>query len=150
MPTATDFRVRTQRPTAWPLTWGAWSTWPTLERRSLLPEQIRQQAHRLRTPLSVIDLITDTMRLGRGKNPACADRLDHIHQAVGRLSAALVHLLRLVGVGTDGGRALARHRDQQRFSPRQAPRARRLAADDTGRQARRPRPWRQLDVVARV
>lgn len=35
-----------------------------LERRSLLAEQARQQAHRLRTPLSVIELIAETLQLG--------------------------------------------------------------------------------------
>ena len=60
-----------------------------LERRSLLAEQVRQQAHRLRTPLSVIDLITETMQLQMADDASRADRLARIQGAAGSLATEL-------------------------------------------------------------
>jgi signal transduction histidine kinase len=126
-----------------------------LERRSLLAEQARQQAHLLRTPLSVIDLIAETLlletddatrgerlariqgaattlttklsdmvhanRFGDGPVRRCdvsalaadivrafggdvvvgSDHGDVVPVERASFEAAVVHVLRLIGVGTD-------------------------------------------------
>jgi len=59
------------------------------ERRSLLAEQARQQAHRLRTPLSIIDLIAETLQLEGELEPGRAERLARIQSAAGSLANEL-------------------------------------------------------------
>jgi signal transduction histidine kinase len=60
-----------------------------LERRSLLAEQARQQAHALRTPLSVIDVIVETLRLESHHDLSSAERLSRIQGAAGSLATVL-------------------------------------------------------------
>jgi hypothetical protein len=60
-----------------------------LERRSLLAEQARQLAHRLRSPLSIIGLIAETLQLERQDDPNRADRLARIQAAAGSLATEL-------------------------------------------------------------
>lgn len=74
-----------------------------LERRSLLAEQARRQAHRLRTPLSVIDLITETMQLEGQQDPQRAERLARIHSAAGSLATELSDAVKSTRFG-DGPR----------------------------------------------
>jgi len=74
-----------------------------LERRSLLAEQARQHAHRLRTPLSVIDLIAETMRLESDADPSHADRLARIQSAAGNLATVLADSVKSTRFG-DGPR----------------------------------------------
>jgi signal transduction histidine kinase len=74
-----------------------------LERRSLLAEQARQQAHRLRTPLSVIDLISETMQLEHEDDAQRAERLARIHSAAGSVAAELSNAVKSTRFG-DGPR----------------------------------------------
>jgi signal transduction histidine kinase len=74
-----------------------------LERRSLLAEQVRQQAHSLRTPLSVIDLVTETMQLQAGDDTNRADRLARIRGASGSLATELSDAVKATRFG-DGPR----------------------------------------------
>jgi hypothetical protein len=60
-----------------------------LERRSLLAEQSRQQAHTLRTPLSVIDVIVETLKIECHHDPSSAERLSRIQGAAGSLATVL-------------------------------------------------------------
>lgn len=60
-----------------------------LERRSLLAEQARQQAHAMRTPLNVIALITESLKLEFSAHPDCTDRLERVISAVSDLSSTL-------------------------------------------------------------
>ncbi len=60
-----------------------------LERRSLLAEQAREQAHRLRSPLSVIELVSETLQLELGEDRARAERLQRVLDAVSILSTHL-------------------------------------------------------------
>lgn len=60
-----------------------------LERRSLLAEQARQLAHRMRTPLSVIELICETLQIELADDRPTAERLSPVLDAVSRLSATL-------------------------------------------------------------
>jgi len=60
-----------------------------LELRSLLAEQARQQAHRLRTPLNVITLITETLQLESPDDPAVSDRLRRLLTSVLTLTNCL-------------------------------------------------------------
>jgi signal transduction histidine kinase len=74
-----------------------------LERRSLLAEQARQQAHRLRTPLSVIELIAETLQLEGPDGTERAARLARIQQAAGTLAGELTDAVRSTRFG-DGPR----------------------------------------------
>ena len=74
-----------------------------LERRSLLAEQARQQAHRLRTPLSVIDLIAETMQLESHADTQRAERLARIQSAAGSLATELSEAVKSTRFG-DGPR----------------------------------------------
>jgi hypothetical protein len=65
-----------------------------LERRSLLAEQAREQAHRLRSPLSVIELISETLQLEVGEEPGRAERLQRVLDAVSTLSMNLTQSVR--------------------------------------------------------
>lgn len=60
-----------------------------LERRSLLAEQAREQAHRLRSPLSVIELVSETLQLEIGDDRGRAERLQRVLDAVSTLSMKL-------------------------------------------------------------
>ena len=60
-----------------------------LERRSLLAEQARQLAHSLRSPLSVIGLIGETLLVELGENDETRSRLDQVLGSVSRLSSLL-------------------------------------------------------------
>jgi signal transduction histidine kinase len=77
-----------------------------LERRSLLAEQARQQAHTLRSPLSVIDLITETLRLDSTDDPVRVERLGRIHGAAASLAQGLSDSVNATRFG-DGPRYLA-------------------------------------------
>jgi len=77
-----------------------------LERRSLLAEQARQQAHRLRTPLSVIDLVAETLLLDGEDDAARAERLERIHSAAGTLAAELADAVRSTRFGEGPRRRL--------------------------------------------
>ncbi|WP_462321651.1 histidine kinase [Halochromatium sp.] len=65
-----------------------------LERRSLLAEQAREQAHSLRSPLSVIELVSETLRLELGEEPGRAERLQRVLDAVSALSMNLTQTVR--------------------------------------------------------
>jgi signal transduction histidine kinase len=77
-----------------------------LERRSLLAEQARQQAHVLRSPLSVIDLITETLRLDSAEDPVRVERLARLHGAAASLAQGLSDSVNATRFG-DGPRLLA-------------------------------------------
>ena len=64
-----------------------------LERRSLLAEQARQQAHVLRTPLSVIDLIAETLQL-ETDDATRGERLSRIQGAATTLTTKLADMVR--------------------------------------------------------
>ncbi len=74
-----------------------------LERRSLLAEQARQQAHRLRTPLSVIDLIAETLQSESRNDTRLAERLARIQTAAGSLATELSETVNATRFG-DGPR----------------------------------------------
>jgi hypothetical protein len=74
-----------------------------LERRSLLAEQARQLAHRLRSPLSIIGLIAETLQLERQDDANRADRLARIQAAAGSLAAELAGTVKSTRFG-DGPR----------------------------------------------
>mgnify|MGYP001102790319 CR=1 FL=1 len=74
-----------------------------LERRSLLAEQVRQQAHRLRTPLSVINLVAETLQLQAQSDEGRAERLARIQGAAGSLANELSVAVNAVRFG-DGPR----------------------------------------------
>lgn len=76
-----------------------------LERRSLLAEQVRQQAHRLRTPLSVINLVAETLLLQSQSEPGRAERLARIQGAAGSLANELSVAVNAVRFG-DGPQQL--------------------------------------------
>lgn len=76
-----------------------------LERRSLLAEQVRQQAHRLRTPLSLINLVAETLQLQAQSDAARAERLARIQGAAGSLANELSVAVSAVRFG-DGPRQL--------------------------------------------
>ncbi|TVQ88111.1 MAG: sensor histidine kinase [Chromatiaceae bacterium] len=61
-----------------------------LERRSLLAEQAREQAHSLRSPLSVIKLVAETLQLELGGDRSRAERLQRVLDAVSSLSTNLI------------------------------------------------------------
>lgn len=65
-----------------------------LERRSLLAEQSRQLAHAIRTPLSVVDLIGETLQLELQEHPEVVERLGQILKASAKISAALTETVR--------------------------------------------------------
>ncbi len=65
-----------------------------LERRSLLAEQAREQAHTLRSPLSVIELVSETLQLEFGEDRSHAERLQRVLDAVSTLSIALTQNVR--------------------------------------------------------
>lgn len=65
-----------------------------LERRSLLAEQAREQAHRLRSPLSVIELVSETLQLEIGDDRGRAERLQRVLDAVSTLSMKLTENVR--------------------------------------------------------
>lgn len=65
-----------------------------LERRSLLAEQAREQAHSLRSPLSVIELVSETLQLELGADPGRVDRLQRVLDAVSTLSTHLARNVR--------------------------------------------------------
>ncbi|AGA90196.1 histidine kinase [Thioflavicoccus mobilis 8321] len=66
-----------------------WERLADLERRSLLAEQARQLAHRMRTPLNVIELICETLQIELQHEQNKAERLDSVLDAVARLSTTL-------------------------------------------------------------
>ncbi|MBK1724514.1 hypothetical protein [Thiocystis violacea] len=70
-----------------------------LERRSLLAEQARQQAHHLRTPLSVIKLISETLELELIDDQAHRGRLQRLLGAASTLSNALSDTVRSTRFG---------------------------------------------------
>ncbi|MCF8002818.1 HAMP domain-containing histidine kinase [Lamprobacter modestohalophilus] len=65
-----------------------------LERRSLLAEQAREQAHSLRSPLSVIELVLETLQLELGEEQGRAERLQRVLDAVSTLSTNLTQNVR--------------------------------------------------------
>ncbi|NBC48848.1 MAG: hypothetical protein GVY22_12840 [Gammaproteobacteria bacterium] len=65
-----------------------------LERRSLLAEQARQHAHSLRSPLSVIELISETLQLELGEDRERAQRIQRVLDAVSTLSTNLTQTVR--------------------------------------------------------
>jgi signal transduction histidine kinase len=69
-----------------------------LERRSLLAEQARQQAHVLRTPLSVIDLIAETLQL-ETEDATRGERLARIQGAATTLTTKLADMVRANSFG---------------------------------------------------
>ncbi|MFD2110721.1 hypothetical protein [Thiorhodococcus fuscus] len=70
-----------------------------LERRSLLAEQARQQAHHLRTPLSVIKLISETLQLELFDDRGHRERLQRLLGAASTLSNGLSDAVRSTGFG---------------------------------------------------
>jgi hypothetical protein len=78
-----------------------------LERRSLLAEQARQLAHRLRSPLSIIGLIAETLQLERQDDANRADRLARIQAAAGSLAAELADVVESTHFGYGPRRRLA-------------------------------------------
>ncbi|EXJ13440.1 hypothetical protein D779_3764 [Imhoffiella purpurea] len=70
-----------------------------LERRSLLAEQARQQAHHLRTPLSVIKLISETLQLELFDDRAYHERLQRLLGAASTLSNGLSDAVRSTRFG---------------------------------------------------
>lgn len=77
-----------------------------LECRSLLAEQARQQAHRLRTPLSVIKLISETLQLDLADNRSSSDRLGQLLGSVATLSSGLSDSVRSTRFGDGPARRL--------------------------------------------
>lgn len=71
-----------------------WERLAELERRSLLAEQARQLAHRMRTPLNVIELICETLQLELQHEQSQAERLDAVLDAVARLSTTLTETVK--------------------------------------------------------
>lgn len=65
-----------------------------LERRSLLAEQAREQAHNLRSPLSVIELVSETLQLELGEDRGRVERLQRVLDAVSTLSTHLTQNVR--------------------------------------------------------
>lgn len=65
-----------------------------LERRSLLAEQAREQAHSLRSPLSVIELVSETLQLELGEERGRAERVQRVLDAVSTLSMSLTQSVR--------------------------------------------------------
>ena len=65
-----------------------------LERRSLLAEQAREQAHSLRSPLSVIELVSETLQLELGEDRGRAERIQRVLDAVTTLSMNLTQTVR--------------------------------------------------------
>jgi signal transduction histidine kinase len=65
-----------------------------LERRSLLAEQAREQAHALRSPLSVIELVSETLQLELGDDRSRAERIQRVLDAVSTLSMNLTQNVR--------------------------------------------------------
>ena len=65
-----------------------------LERRSLLAEQARGQAHALRSPLSVIELVSETLQLELGEDRPRAERIQRVLDAVSTLSMTLTQSVR--------------------------------------------------------
>jgi hypothetical protein len=65
-----------------------------LERRSLLAEQARQQAHRLRSPLSVIDLIAESLQMESQADARGTERLARIKSAAEKLAIELSDTVR--------------------------------------------------------
>ncbi|MBK5931740.1 hypothetical protein [Halochromatium salexigens] len=65
-----------------------------LERRSLLAEQAREQAHILRSPLSVIELVSETLQLELGDDRGRSERLQRVLDAVSTLSTNLTQNVR--------------------------------------------------------
>ncbi|WP_373507920.1 hypothetical protein [Thiocapsa sp.] len=74
-----------------------------LERRSLLAELAREQAHALRSPLSVIELVSETLQLELGEDRGRAERIQRVLDAVSTLSTTLTHTVRANRFG-DGPR----------------------------------------------
>lgn len=70
-----------------------------LERRSLLAEQARQQAHRLRTPLSVVKLISETLQLDLLGDRVQRERLQRLLGAASTLSIELSDTVRSTRFG---------------------------------------------------
>ncbi len=60
-----------------------------LERRSLLAEQARQLAHRMRTPLNVIELICESLQIELQQDEEQVARLESALDAVSRLATIL-------------------------------------------------------------
>lgn len=60
-----------------------------LELRAHLAEQARQLAHRMRTPLNVIELVCETLRIELQEEEDKAERLDAVLDAVANLSSIL-------------------------------------------------------------
>ena len=65
-----------------------------LECRSLLAEQARQLAHRIRTPLSVVDLISETLQLELQEDSDKVERISQVLKASAKVSAALTETVR--------------------------------------------------------
>lgn len=65
-----------------------------LERRSLLAEHAREQAHALRSPLSVIELVSETLQLELGEDRSRVERIQRVLDAVSSLSLNLTQNLR--------------------------------------------------------
>lgn len=65
-----------------------------LERRSLLAEQAREQAHTLRSPLSVIELVSETLQIELGEDRSRAERIQRVLDAVSTLAMALTQNVR--------------------------------------------------------
>jgi signal transduction histidine kinase len=76
-----------------------------LERRSLLAEQARRQAHQMRTPLSVIELIAETMQLESQADERHAERLGRIKAATGELATELSAAVSSTRFGEDARRS---------------------------------------------
>lgn len=72
-----------------------------LELRSLLAEQARQQVHRLRTPLSVIKLITETLQLDLIDDRVMSERLRRLLGSVATLSAILTDAVQSTRFGDE-------------------------------------------------
>jgi len=70
-----------------------------LERRSLLAEQARQQAHKMRTPLSVIKLVAETLQLELVEDRAHRERLQRLLGAAATLSDGLSDSVRSTRFG---------------------------------------------------
>jgi len=78
-----------------------------LERRSLLAEQARQLAHRLRTTLSIIGLIAETLQLESRDDANRADRIARIQTAAGSLASELAGAVKSTRFGDGPRRRLA-------------------------------------------
>lgn len=77
-----------------------------LERRSLLAEQARHQAHRLRTPLSVVKLISETLQLEFSDDRARSERIQRMLGAVLTLSSNLTDAVSATRFGDNAPRRL--------------------------------------------